>query len=743
MRVRLISLLVANVLVAVPFAFAAEGGADSASFKWSGDVSFGARGSSTNALDPSKFRESRDVHSTAIGIFDIRGRGDDYYMNAFGENIGRDDQYLDLKGGKYGVFKYQLYGNDMRHNFGSGAGALTPFSGVGTSNLTAPTVATGFANRNPGNWNGFDNSYKRQDIGGMFEFSNNSPWYIRTDINEVKRDGIKVLAGSNGTSPGQGFVDLPSPVDFKTTNFSIEGGYASKRGQIAASWLQSRFTNANPYLNWTNPYLGTGAAFGVQDTSILPPSNDYTKIGVNGTLRQLPLGSSLAGRLSYSNLTNDVPVLQNILSINSAVAPGTPTNPSTVANQSLFKGDIVNKTASLSLTSHPLEALDTRLYWNWIRKDNNSTAVTFSPPVASGLSGASGGVCSSTAPCTNELFNYRKQNVGLEAGYRLNPSNKVSAGFDFYSTERERPDSNKTNDRKYFAEWKSSPLDTIDTRVKYQYLDRSSNFLGGDPLNLVDQFVRKFDVANVQQHQGKLVFDYAPLPLLDLGFEAIYKQNSYNDTPVGRTKDGRQEYYASISYGDPQSFRVMVFGDIELAQYDSLHRVGTGNPDPNAPPSGTGATATYTWAAKNLDRSYQAGFGADWLPSERWVWNGSLSWAKTQGSADFSARANVGAGQQLAAQLMPIQNFDNTTKATLNLKGTYKYSKNWNLIGGYAFERYRFSDIGYENFYYAATPAASTTCTGGGTRCNAYMTGQSAYQNYNASILYLFATYKY
>lgn len=106
MRVRLISLLVANVLVAVPFAFAAEGGADSASFKWSGDVNFGARGSSTNALDPSKFRESRDVHSTAIGIFDIRGRGDDYYMNAFGENIGRDDQYLDLKGGKYGVFKY-------------------------------------------------------------------------------------------------------------------------------------------------------------------------------------------------------------------------------------------------------------------------------------------------------------------------------------------------------------------------------------------------------------------------------------------------------------------------------------------------------------------------------------------------------------------------------------------------------------------------------------------------------------
>ena len=108
-----------------------------------------------------------------------------------------------------------------------------------------------------------------------------------------------------------------------------------------------------------------------------------------------------------------------------------------------------------------------------------------------------------------------------------------------------------------------------------------------------------------------------------------------------------------------------------------------------------------------------------------------------------SPHRRTGAGSQLAAPLIPIQNLDNTTKATLNLKCTYKYTKNWNFIGGYAYERYRFNDIGYDNYAYIVTPAASATCTGGGARCSSYLSGQSAYQDYNASIVYLMATYKF
>ena len=45
--------------------------------------------------------------------------------------------FLDFKGGKYGVFKYQLYDNELRHNFGNGFGARSPYSGIGGTILTA------------------------------------------------------------------------------------------------------------------------------------------------------------------------------------------------------------------------------------------------------------------------------------------------------------------------------------------------------------------------------------------------------------------------------------------------------------------------------------------------------------------------------------------------------------------------------------------------------------------------------
>ena len=157
-----------------------------------------------NANDPSKATEYRDLSSGVLGTFDIKGRGTDYYLNAFGENLGRDDQYIDFNGGKYGDFKYRLYNNDLRHNLASGSGALTPYFGVGTVNLTTPINATGIINKNPANWNAFDAGYKRQDIGAMFEVSAKTPFYLRFDGNQVNRDGIKPLAGAQGSSPGPG-----------------------------------------------------------------------------------------------------------------------------------------------------------------------------------------------------------------------------------------------------------------------------------------------------------------------------------------------------------------------------------------------------------------------------------------------------------------------------------------------------------------------------------------------------------
>ena len=173
-----------------------------------------------------------------------------------------------------------------------------------------------------------------------------------------------------------------------------------------------------------------------------------------------------------------------------------------------------------------------------------------------------------------------------------------------------------------------------------------------------------------------------------------------------------------------QSLRGLVFGDIEFVKFDSNHRVGAGNPDPNAAPNAT----TYNWNAVNKDRSWQVGVGLDWLPLSRFTIKTSAIYAETRGTADFMVQPGGAVGPFPA-----ITNFDNTRRTSFNLRGIYDYSKEWQLSAGYSFERYRYSDIGYDSTAYV-TSAANTA---GST------TGQYAFQPYTANIWYGTAKYRF
>ena len=709
MKRKLLAVLVANALAAG--AFAQE------TTRVTGSASIGIQYVEHDAQDPSKLQEYRDLENEASALFgfELRGRSDTGHFNAYGENLGADDQYLNLSGGRYNTYKYRLYSDQLRHNLGSGPGARSPFSGIGGATLTAP-----FPLPAVGSWNTFDHSYKRQDTGGMFEWQAASAWYFRVDANQIKRDGINVYAGANGTSPGAGFTDLPVPIDWTQRNYSAEVGHSTRRSHFAVNLSYSTFENENEVLRWSNRQFANGL-----DTTTLPPSNDLARIALNGNLRQLPWESTLAGRFTYSRLNSEVGVQPAMLSTGGAFSP---TNPSSTT----FEGDITKMTLGVALNSRPTRPLDTKLYFNWVKEENDSTQINFIPGA-----GLTGGSCTAIA-CAPEMFHYEKWQLGAEAGYRLTPANRISAGLEYTDIERERADFQDNQETRVFGEWKNSSFDWMSTRLRYQYMQRRGDFnphvevLAANPMDL---FVRRFDVANVDQNVVKAVFDFTPAPLVDLGLEFIYKENRYQDTPLGRTEDTRHEVYATASYGDANKWRVHVFGDVEYVKFDSKHRVGTGNPDPA---SGSTAT-TYNWRAKNEDNSWLVGIGADWAVMTRLTLKASLLYAETDGSTDFSIEpggpTNVG---------VPISNVDDTKRTAFNLKAVYELARQWQLTAGYAYEKYRYSDIGYDNTRYVAGPAAAPFAPGAlANTSSAIVTGQFSFQDYEAHIAYLVAKYRF
>ncbi len=68
-------------------------------------------------------------------------------------------------------------------------------------------------------------------------------------------NGTKVGSAASGTSPGNGFVDLAFPTQYKTSNWGVEGGYQTSKATFALRWDYSKFENSNETLYLDQPVL--------------------------------------------------------------------------------------------------------------------------------------------------------------------------------------------------------------------------------------------------------------------------------------------------------------------------------------------------------------------------------------------------------------------------------------------------------------------------------------------------------
>jgi hypothetical protein len=705
------------------WAFAQEQGV-----KFSGSIAAGGLGLSEDSKDSAKLKEFRDLNNGALSSFDLRGRSKRFYLDAFGENLGRDDMYFNLSGGMYNQFKFRIYGDWLTHNFGFGPwGSFTPYVNPGSTDLTLFSKST-TALRDTSAWTSFRFGVDRRDIGAKFEFSFNSPWYFLVDANQATLQGVdKVDAAALGTSPGNGFVDLPYPVDYATRNVSAEAGFQKPRGHFSINWQQSNFNNNNVFLKFQNPFFGFGS-----DIAPFAPGNHYARISANGMLRQLPWSSTLSGRVTFDRTSNTLDMIGAVLNTSGSSALF-PTNPS----EPTFNGKVENTTAHASLASSPGRHLETRIYYNYYRRSNKSTDIEFNV-ATSGLVCLAENPASATnlnVPCEGERYQYTKHNPGVEAQYRLTSANRLSAGLDYLDTNRNRFDSEATREKKLFVQWSNSSLDSLTARFRYQYLQRRSDFLNNNAgFNANDQyylerFNRSFDISNLNQHLIKTNLDWAPAKLLDIGFEAYYKRNNYKDLTLGRLNDRRKEFYAGVSYGDPAKFQATLFGDIEYINYDSFHRtVSSGSPcslaapncfDPRTAPNAT----AYNWSSQLRDRNWTIELGAEWPLTPKLKLKGSAIFQETKGGVDFQSET-LGSGVP-AALLFPINAYDNTRRKSVNPHMAYMFRK-MELSAGYAFEKYKFTDDQFIGYQYMVGTGTSTS----------YLSGIYAYPAYSAHIAY-------
>jgi hypothetical protein len=478
--------------------------------------------------------------------------------------------------------------------------------------------------------------------------------------------------------------------------------------------MASKFENDIESFTWTNGFFANGT-----DRTFLASDNRYTRLMGNATFRQLPLGSTFAARFTSDELKSSTALATSVLNTTGQIAATGPSTPT-------FEGRIKNETFTLALASAPARGVDTRLYYNYYKRENDSTRVEFDSTAIRG-------------PFDNEIFAYKKNNWGVEGTYRINRGNRLGAGFDYLDNKREgRFDFDRTKDKKYFVEWKNTSLDTLAARVKYIRLQRDSDFLlgndgtGSSDVNYLNRFVTAFDLSNVDQDQWKVMLDFTPVPLLDLSLEGIVKNNKYKDNILGRQKDDRSEVYVSASYGEPGGVRLTVFGDAEDIRYDSQHRIiGTATAAGAYDPATTATATNYNWTGRIKDRNWATGIALDIPAGSKLTIKASAIYYKTDGSVDLSLQDGVPAS---VTRPLPIGTWDDSKKTSLNVKGIYKVNKAWSVTAGYAYEKYDYVDSQFEG-YRNTIPAAN--------RADSYLDDIYANPQYKANIVYALVTYRF
>ena len=583
----------------------------------------------------------------------------------------------------------------------------------------------------------------------------------------MQTNGIKPGSAQLGTGSGNGLIELGVPVDYKTKNALIEGGYNSKQYGFKLSYIDSKFSNGNDSFQWTNFYMRSGL-----DASLLPPDNELKKWNISGYIKQLPWDSAIIARFTQSKQTSNVGLTDPLWTSSlkptgntpsgQAIPPGVgylltqPYDSATNQNLTNFNGEIKTNTANVAWNASPMAQLDTRVYYEYYDKQNNSTTVSYRQG-SQGTSCAAVPVNSATCftiaalPEENgEAFSYTKNMAGFDAKWSFDRNNKLLGGYDWESIKRNDYELSglevpKSDDNRLWVEYRNTSWENLSGRLKYEFLQQRSDLINDNPPTSVAAYYTAYNVNNFDRNTVKLNVDWTPMPMLLIGVGATWRDTDYKDNFYGRTKDKSQQYDATASWGDDK-LRVTAIGNWGKIEYNQGYRVVgslTGTPPTftGALPSDPQNSVNYNWSTQNTQDGWMGAALVDWAATDKLMLTASYTYQKTSGGLDFASGNTTAGGGYLGGPLVNY-NTDNTKLQRFQIKGTYDYSKKWAFNGGYAYEKYDYNDgqmAGYGS-YYGYFQNLNTAAVGSN---NSWFSGAFANPSYTTNLFWLTVTYKF
>jgi MtrB/PioB family decaheme-associated outer membrane protein len=629
-----------------------------------------------------KFTEYRDLREDGgvYGRAKLKFDTDKQFLNFDASDFGYDTQNYKIDGGMWGKFKFDLFYDDIPHNFTFDA--RTPFSGAGSDTLT------GTPNTNISSWDTFDHSIERHQYGGDLKVNMIRPFFFNVSFQREKKEGIKPT-GVAETTPGGIAFELPEPVEYLTNNLNVEAGYSQKPLFLDLNYFYSDFNDSNSGLHLPSNFNPPGAFS-------LPPDNTYSKGAFKGAVH-LPYNSKFSTNIGLSRGRSDTSILSLI--------------------SSDYEGKVNTQNYDFSLTSNPIRLLDAKMYYKYYKRDNKSE---------------------DSADVIDLFLDYKISTLGGELGFRLPKQLYLSGGYKYVKTKRDKEGETDPEeilpydtDNIYHVDLRWTGLDFLEARVGYEKFDRDADY------QTVESEVnpaKRYYYASQNKDTYKASVDIFPLESLNFGLEYRYKNIDYSDITYGLRNDKRHELDISADYTIGKIAKLYGYGDCGWIKFDqSQYKI----------PLGAFSPTEGNWDAKQEDRTYGYGIGSEiFVIPEKLTLVFQHDYLKSNGSVDFTLDPALfdptnGIGTAIGAnnENIDISRWDDYILYCFKIKAVYKFTKSLLASLGYAYERFNYKDAQLDNYQFAPTGPPNSNA--------AYLTGAYKDQSYKANLVFGGVTYKF
>ena len=497
------------------------------------EIDFGLRGTTYGTdSDQARLQRYRDLRDGGtVNLFKFNKETDAYKFNFHADHLGyRDQRYLANYNG-FGRVKASFEWNQIPLFYSNTTQSLYTSSGIGvltmpdtiqaglqTKAITLPQAVTAAST--------LDTRSRRDNALLDLVYSATPSVDFGVRFKNSARSGSQPFAPTFGFSNA---LEVPLPVDDRTTEMGASVQWANNRGMIKVGYEGSFYRNNVSTFTWDNPWRISDSLTAGPSQGRMPlwPNSDQNTALASGSLR-LPAHSNATAYVSLSNLSQNDSLVP--FTVNSAL-PTIPLDRTTA--------DLTARVMAMNytFTSRPVNPLWFNVRYRQYQYDNRSPEFNVGQTVNYDTSIA-------TLNGATELIGYTRRTFDAETsvspwkylGFRVGYTRDDFDHANPSTGETTRYLESTTEDTGRFSA-DLTGMGWVTLRGVYEHSNRTGAGLNVQSLIAIGEqpSLRQFDIADRTKDSFRGIVLVSPLSQLSFNASAGIGKEDYPATSVGTT----------------------------------------------------------------------------------------------------------------------------------------------------------------------------------------------------------------